>query len=178
MPRQVCLATGQFPVAPGWVTLAPGWNFLLMLFLNVFTFFGMFQVWLHQSATLYFMSPAQQCKTIGPLTLAFAEQCAPCKYLSLYIPCLVRVRPHGIFTRQCTCAIHVWHCVLLYFCTIVCLYLYVLHKTSGIASSKVSVSSLIQVLCTVSSFIAMVQPLYCISNQCRIIVLKFIVNYG
>ena len=45
-------------------------------------------------------------------------------------------------------------------------HLYVLHKTSGIASSKVSASSLIQVLCTVFLSVVMAQLLYNISNHC------------
>ena len=92
----------------------------------------------------------------------------PCIYLSLYVPCLVRVSPtSGIFTRQCTCNA----CMALLFIVFLhhCMFTFVfdvLHKTSGIASSKVSVSSLNQVLCRVFSFIVMVHSLYSISNQC------------
>ena len=104
----------------------------------------------------------------------------PYMYFSLYVPCLVRVKPHFRHFHQAvhTCNTCMALLLSLYCCTIVCVSLYVVHETSGIARSTVNVSSLIQVLCTVPPFIIMVQLLYDISNQCRIIVFKFTVNCG
>ena len=90
----------------------------------------------------FFMTPAQPCKTIDTLTLALLSSVHVIHVFVFICPLPGKSKSliFGIFTRQCTC----YTCmVLLFHCTFAPMYVFVaLHKSGGIASSKVSVSIL------------------------------------
>ena len=112
---------------------------------------------------------------------ALTVYCSSCASFCISCPMPSDVSPqvwhlHLAVHVHSTCMTLTFFFVL--FAPLFCISLSGMHKTSGIASSIVNVSSLIQVHCTVLLFIFMVQPLYIISNQCTITVFKFTVNCG
>ena len=80
-----------------------------------------------------------------------------------YVPCLVRVRPYGIFTRQCMRHTYI---LSLYVPCLVRVRPHFGHFHQALCACNTCVALLFSVL------------LYIISNQCRITVLKFTVSCG
>ena len=83
---------------------------------------------LYFSVIVFLMSPAQRCKTIDPLTLAFAEQCMHHACTCIYIPLPADVSPQVWHLQQAvhTCStcmelLFVLYCIApLYICHFSC----------------------------------------------------------